>query len=268
MRGAITRLTTRWTCLTSLGGRDAGAASNGAELEALLPGFDRAGTGLCLNQAVPTSTSPRFTRPISAHFRRAAAALSGSTPLASARQDGDGWAARLGDGSTLSAAVIVNAAGAWADDVARACGVRPLGISPNVERWCSCGSPDPACETCRWSTTPPARFYFKGEGDSRVWFSPHDEIAKRSLRRRARRNRRRNRDRPVSRVVVDWPVERGRAELGGSQKLRAGPASALRFRFRRAGFLLVCGAGRLRNPDVPGGGKDGGGAAARQERIR
>src|SRR3546814_16507797 len=30
----------------------------------------------------------------------------------------------------MSAAVIVNAAGAWADEVAAACGVAPLGIQP------------------------------------------------------------------------------------------------------------------------------------------
>jgi len=42
---------------------------------------------------------------------------------------GDGWVARVGE-QTVRTRVIVNAAGAWGDPVAAACGVAPLGLEP------------------------------------------------------------------------------------------------------------------------------------------
>jgi D-arginine dehydrogenase len=41
-----------------------------------------------------------------------------------------GWTIRLRDGDTLAAANLVNAAGAWADEVARLAGARPVGLVP------------------------------------------------------------------------------------------------------------------------------------------
>jgi D-arginine dehydrogenase len=41
-----------------------------------------------------------------------------------------GWTLRLADGRELQAGVLVNAAGAWADTVALAAGVAPLGLQP------------------------------------------------------------------------------------------------------------------------------------------
>lgn len=40
------------------------------------------------------------------------------------------WTLGLSDGSTVRTRAVVNAAGAWADDVARRCGAAPLGIQP------------------------------------------------------------------------------------------------------------------------------------------
>jgi D-arginine dehydrogenase len=60
--------------------------------------------------------------------RRGGALLRADSELLAARYDGAAWQVTLADGSRLSAAVIVNAAGAWADEVARRCGVAPLGI--------------------------------------------------------------------------------------------------------------------------------------------
>jgi D-arginine dehydrogenase len=41
-----------------------------------------------------------------------------------------GWSITLADGSRLAAATLVNAAGAWADELAQRCGVAPLGLEP------------------------------------------------------------------------------------------------------------------------------------------
>jgi D-arginine dehydrogenase len=40
------------------------------------------------------------------------------------------WTVRLNDGRTLATRTLVNAAGAWADVVARRCGVPPIGLQP------------------------------------------------------------------------------------------------------------------------------------------
>lgn len=45
-------------------------------------------------------------------------------------QRGSNWTLTLDDGATLEAPIVVNAAGAWGDDVARMAGVAPVGLHP------------------------------------------------------------------------------------------------------------------------------------------
>jgi D-arginine dehydrogenase len=52
-----------------------------------------------------------------------------NAPVTSARYDGSTWSVRAGRRG-ISAGVVVDAAGAWADDVARLCGVEPQGLVP------------------------------------------------------------------------------------------------------------------------------------------
>lgn len=71
-------------------------------------------------------------------FLRAARALGAvlrcDAAVTGARREGAGWAITLADGPTgsitVNARVLVNAAGAWADELAQACGVAPLGLVP------------------------------------------------------------------------------------------------------------------------------------------
>lgn len=109
--------------------------------------------------------------------RKAGAMLATRTPLLSARHRGhDGWAIETGQGR-IYASTLVNAAGAWADHIAQACGVAPIGIQPYRR----------TVAQIRFQTGVPAslplishiggEFYFKGESEGRVWLSPHDETA-------------------------------------------------------------------------------------------
>ena len=106
--------------------------------------------------------------------KRAGATLVTRAPLRYARRVDGGWDVRLGD-QHVRASVIVNAAGAWADAVALACGIAPLGIQPyrRTVLQVRLGVPVPA--DLPLVIHVGGDFYFKGESEGRVWLSPHDE---------------------------------------------------------------------------------------------
>lgn len=107
-------------------------------------------------------------------LKRAGGEVLTSTRLLSARRDGDGWRVETSAGS-FSCGALANAAGAWADDVARACGVAPIGIAP-LRRTVVQLRTDPAPrDDLPLVIDLMERFYFKPDGAGRIWLSPHDE---------------------------------------------------------------------------------------------
>jgi D-arginine dehydrogenase len=94
---------------------------------------------------------------------------------AATRRKGE-WAVRLDDGSTIRSATLVNAAGAWADQVADACGVRPIGISPKRRTMVQLRVGQAGLRDLPLVDDAAGTFYFKGEGDRSIWLTPHDEI--------------------------------------------------------------------------------------------
>ena len=110
------------------------------------------------------------------HFRRSGGKILCSAPLNSARRWGEQWVVEAGS-ERLTAGVIVNAAGAWADDVASRCGAAPLGIHPYRRTITQLRIGRSGLKDLPLINDALERFYFKGEGDNRVWVSPHDETA-------------------------------------------------------------------------------------------
>jgi D-arginine dehydrogenase len=109
-----------------------------------------------------------------AKFRRLGGKVLTDTRLVSAWRSCDGWHLETGAG-LVDCGILINAAGAWADVVARACGVGPVGITP-YRRTVVQLRVDPA----PWPDMPvimdlEGRFYFKPDGTGRLWLSPHDE---------------------------------------------------------------------------------------------
>jgi D-arginine dehydrogenase len=89
------------------------------------------------------------------------------------------WRLSLENGEELWASIVVNAAGAWADMVARACEVAPLGLAPKRRTMVQLRVAAPQGISVRHLPLIDdalGRFYFKGEGDRSIWLSPHDEI--------------------------------------------------------------------------------------------
>ena len=108
-----------------------------------------------------------------------AARTRGCEIIASARLDAaerraGGWLLRTRQGD-FEAAVLVNAAGAWADAVARIAGEQPVGVQPYRRTIVQLRVDPPAPPELPLVIDALGRFYFKPEAGGRLWLSPHDE---------------------------------------------------------------------------------------------
>lgn len=62
--------------------------------------------------------------------RRGGVQLQCNAAVAQARYADEAWTLTLANGDTIRTRLLVNAAGAWADELAALCGVRPIGLQP------------------------------------------------------------------------------------------------------------------------------------------
>ena len=180
--------------LDPLGSLQIGRAGDAAKVEAFLREFE--GSGVPLEAVDPHTYLPGLRaewtlgifEPSCAYIdvaalhafylaeaKRHGATLLVDAPLMHAARANGSW--RIAAGAELiEAAIMVDAAGAWADQVAERAGVTPIGISAFRRTMVQLRT-DPA---------PPANlphvadiggsFYFKPEAGGRLWLSPHDEI--------------------------------------------------------------------------------------------
>jgi D-arginine dehydrogenase len=95
-----------------------------------------------------------------------------ATPLDHAILTGDGWRVETGTGMPLDADVIVNASGAWGDDVAVRCGIAPIGLIPKRRTAFTVDAP---ADASGWPMVIDAdeAFYFKPDG-TQLLCSPAD----------------------------------------------------------------------------------------------
>lgn len=147
---------------------------SGPDIAAKIPGVSPAWSEAAFEAACSDIDVGRLHAAYLRAAQRAGAVLITRTALQSARRTSDGWDVQLAD-QTVSAALIVNAAGAWADQVAEVCGIAPLGIQPyrRTVMQLRLGVPVPA--DLPLVVDIGGQFYFKGESEGRVWLSPHDE---------------------------------------------------------------------------------------------
>ena len=114
-----------------------------------------------------------------AYLKRArarGAVLVADAALQGASRRGAGWTIESAAGR-FEADMLVNAAGAWADDVARRAGVAPLGIQPYRRTIVQARVEPPPPADLPLVIDVQGRFYFKPEVGGRLWLSPHDETA-------------------------------------------------------------------------------------------
>lgn len=95
------------------------------------------------------------------------------TEVVTAQRRGGAWDVQLADGSRIAAGTVVNAAGAWADDVARRCGATPLGIQPLL-RTVVVVDPERDVTHCPYIGTVDEQLFIKPDV-GRLMVSPCDE---------------------------------------------------------------------------------------------
>ena len=147
-----------------------------AELERMLPGVRPEWRQALFEPSCADIDVARLHDAYLRLFRRRAGEIATDARLASAEYDGGRWTIALANGETLTASILVNAAGAWADDVARACLVRTLGIEPKRRTMVQLRVGRAGLRDLPLVDDWEGSFYFKGESDSSIWLSPHDEI--------------------------------------------------------------------------------------------
>ena len=106
--------------------------------------------------------------------RRNGAILVTDAPLRRAAREGGRWRIETPAGA-FEAGILVDAAGAWADEVAARCGERPLDILPYRRTIAQLRVDPPAPADLPLVIDAGELFYFKSEAGGRLWLSPHDE---------------------------------------------------------------------------------------------
>lgn len=144
-------------------------------LAAIVPGVRPAWTGAVWEPACADIDVAGLHQHYLSLGRQRGVTLATRARVSGFRRNEGSWQMECADGQRFAAASLVDAAGAWADEVAALAGVAPLGIQP-LRRTVAQLRTDPA---------PPAdlplvldiagQFYFKPEA-GRLWLSPHDEM--------------------------------------------------------------------------------------------
>jgi len=145
-----------------------------AELDRLIPGLRKQWTGAWYESSCADIEVAAFHQACLAGLRRRGGEVRTSAALLSAQREGRTWRVETSAGP-ISAAVLVNAAGAWGDAVASRAGVRPLGLVPKRRTVVQLRVGRSGLRDLPFVTDLHQSFYFKGEGDNSVWVCPLDE---------------------------------------------------------------------------------------------
>jgi D-arginine dehydrogenase len=213
-----------------------------AELEELVPGIRRRWTRALLEPGCADIDVAGLHAAYLRAFRKGGGTLATDSRLVRARRARDSWIVELDDGSEVSASLLVNAAGAWADPVAQACGVEPLAIAPKRRTMVQLRVGRAGLKALPLVEDAAGTFYFKGESDSSVWLSPHDEIATDPC------------DAAPDEIdvataidrfegAVDWPVERVERRWAGLRSFAPDRLPVYGFDSREPGFFWCAGQG-------------------------
>jgi D-arginine dehydrogenase len=175
-------------------------------------------------------------------FRRRGGAVQNRAQVIRAARRGGDWTVTFADGSTRTASILVNAAGAWADNVAESAGVAALGIAPKRRTMVQLRVGRTGLKELPLVDGADGTFYFKGEGDNSVWLSPHDEIETDPCDAAPEEM-----DVAIAidrfEQVVDWPIERVERTWAGLRSFAPDRLPVYGYDPRFEGFFWCAGQG-------------------------
>lgn len=179
--------------LQPLGSLHIGRAEDAAKIDAFLAAFE--GTAVALARVDPAAfipgLRPEWTLGVQepscayidvaalhaaylATVRRAGGTIATRAGLEGAERADGVWTIATPSG-TYRAAVLVDAAGAWADPIAARVGAAPIGIQPYRRTIAQIRTDPASTDALPHVADISGRFYFKPESGGRLWLSPHDE---------------------------------------------------------------------------------------------
>lgn len=145
-----------------------------AELDRLIPGLRGQWSGAWYEASCADIEVAAFHNACLAAIRRLGGEVRTDAALLSARHQAGSWAVETSAGP-LKADILVNAAGAWGDQVAERAGVAPLGLQPMRRTVVQLRVARTGLRDLPFVTDSHESFYFKGEGDNSIWVCPLDE---------------------------------------------------------------------------------------------
>ena len=145
-----------------------------AELQRRVPGLRSQWSGAWYGGSCADIDVAAFHAACLAAIRRAGGKVHTDATLRAARADANGWTVET-DTDQIEAQILVNAAGAWGDEVARRAGVDPIGLEPRRRTVVQLRVGRDGLRDLPLITDLHHSFYFKGEGDRSVWVSPLDQ---------------------------------------------------------------------------------------------
>jgi D-arginine dehydrogenase len=212
------------------------------ELELMLPGIKPEWQHAVLEPACADIDVAGLHAAFLRKFRRDGGTILTRARLQSADWRDRQWSVRLENGDTLSAALLVDAAGAWADPVAERCGSMAVGVAPKRRTLVQLRVGRSGLRDLPLVDDDEGTFYFKGEGESTIWLSPHDEIptdpcdaAPEEIDIATAIDR--------FEQVVDWPVERVERSWAGLRSFAPDRLPVYGFDANVPGFFWCAGQG-------------------------
>ena len=185
--------------------------------------------------------------------RAAGAQLVLDARLERARRTGDGWRLETAAGE-VQAGILVDAAGAWADAVAVAADVPPVGVRPYRRTIAQLRIDPPAPPELPLVIDARGRFYFKPEAGGRIWLSPHDETPCDPCDSAAEEY---DVALAIDRLaqVVDWRVERVEHKWAGLRSFAPDRLPVYGFADERRDFFWCAGQGGFGIQTAPAAAK-------------
>ena len=212
---------------SDLAGDDALVHLDRDSLDRRVPGLREQWTGAWYEPSCADIDVANFHAACLAAIRRGGGEVRTDSAFLSATRSGDGWLATT-SGGDVAAAIIVNAAGAWADDVAARAGLPGIALEPRRRTVVQLRVGRTGLNDLPLVTDLHASFYFKGEGNNAVWVSPLDETLTDPCDAAPEEI-----DVAIAidrfQKAVDWPVEAVERKWAGLRSFA--PARAMQFGF-------------------------------------